>query len=527
MFNTLSPKLISIFLMLALINIFCGISLVMGQTSPAGLFDDHQEVVEDLANVDFRTDIRMFVVMAALNAAGYNFEAENKDFSKTRTYVMEKLSLLPPGTFTELKLQYQTTNLWAPETTHAAYTSLALLLEGPPDFNYKEQLLNSPHGIDVIRGFEMLLPDFYNNANLEKLWNEVLPSYREELLLYRPVVHRVIKETLNYFRIPAKIYFDRNIVFMPDLLTYHDIVNARNVEDVYYIVVGPSENPEGNFIKLQHEYLHFLLDPLIEENTDILKESMSYLEVAKKQPLFPKDLWNDYNLLVTESLIESLLHRMHPKADETKQDRNLRNLKLVQRGMILCPYFERKLNSFESKTGDGVSLPNFLVKTLSEIPSAEISKDLDAAMVTQKGLEKQEEELQEKIKLQKIAVEKQNLLNEAGALIASGDLAASSDRLNSLLKMEPGNGKAFFYLAQIAARQKNWRKSRELHAKTFKSQGLEPWVYARSLVQIGRINAAEGLYSEARKNFEQVLSLEGDLKESREEAEFLLGKLPE
>ena len=93
--------------------------------------------------------------------------------------------------------------------------------------------------------------------------------------------------------------------------------------------------------------------------------------------------------------------------------------------------------------------------------------------------------------------------------------------------MEPGNGKAFFYLAQIAARQKNWRKSRELHAKTLKSQGLEPWIYAHSLVRIGRINAAEGLYSEARKNFEQVLSMEGDFKESREEAEFLLGKLPE
>ena len=257
-----------------------------------------------------------------------------------------------------------------------------------------QQVLKLPKQLQG--NLQMLLPDFYNNANLEKLWNEVRPSYRKELLLYRPVVHRVIRETLNYFKIPAKIYFDRNIVFMPDLLTYHDIVNARNVEDVYYIVVGPSENPEGNFIKLQHEYLHFLLDPLIEENTDILKESISYLELAKKQPLFPNDLWNDYNLLVTESLIESLLHRMHPEADETKQDRNLRNLKLVQRGMILCPYFERKLNSFESETGDEVSLPNFLVKTLSEIPSAEISKDLDAAMGTQKGLEKQEEELQEK-----------------------------------------------------------------------------------------------------------------------------------
>lgn len=112
-------------------------------------------------------------------------------------------------------------------------------------------------------------------------------------------------------------------------------------------------------------------------------------------------------------------------------------------------------------------------------------------------------------------------------MIASDDLTGASDKLNRLLGMEPDNGKAFFYLAQIYARQNNWRKSREFHRKTLNSQGLEPWIYAHSLVRIGRINAAEGLYIEARENFEQVLSMEGDLRESREEAEFLLGKLPQ
>ena len=526
MLNTHRPQMISACIISVLINICCGISLVRGQTTPANLLEDPKDNVEDLANVDFRTDIRMFVVMAALNAAGYTFESEDRDFSEARAYVMEKLSHLPPSTFTELQLQYKTTNLWAPETTHAAYTSLALLLEGPPDFAFKEQLLNVPHGIDVIRGFEMLLPDFYNNAELEKLWTEVQPSYQKELQLYRPMVLRVIRETLDYFRIPAKIYFDRNIVFIPDLLTYHDIVNARNVEDVYYIVVGPSEDPEGNYLKLQHEYLHFLLDPLIEEHSDTLKKSESFLGLAQKQPLFPKDLWNDYNRLITESLIESILFRIHPEENVTAEDSNLRKLRLVQRGMILCPWFERKLSSFEADTGEGVSLPLFLGRILSEIPAAEIEKDLDEVIVTQKGLEKQEEQLQEKIRLQEIELEKQKLLDDAGSLIAAGDMAGSSGKLNRLLEMDPGSGKAFFYLAQIAARQKNWRKSRELHRKTLSSQGLEPWIYAHSLVRIGRINAAEGLYSEARKNFEQVLSMEGDLRESREEAGFLLGNLP-
>ena len=524
MLNTLKSKQLPIFLVLFATILLSGATMVKAQISPANLLKDN---VEDLANVDFRTDIRMFVVMTALNAAGFDYESENKEITGVRATVRDRLSSLPSSTINELRLQYQTTNLWAPETTHAAYTSLALLLEGPPEFDYMEQLVNVPHGIDVIRGFEQLLPEFYTKAGLEEMWREVLPEYQRELQLYRPVVNSVIRDTLGYFRIPAKIYFDRNIVIIPDLLAYHDIVNARNVEDVYYIVVGPAEDPGENFIKLQHEYLHFLLDPLIAEKNEMLKKSASYLELANKQPLFPEELWDDYNLFVTESLIESILARLHPDINASPKEKKLRKLRLVKSGMILCPYFERRLDFFETKTENAMTLPLFLDQMLAVIPGEEIKKDIDDASAIQKEMEKEEEQLQEKIRIQETMLEKQRLLNEAGSRIASDNLDAAAESLDKLLEMDPENGKAFFYQAQIAAKKGNWRRSRQLHLKTLAAKGLESWIYAHSLIQTGRINAAEGLYAEARENFEKVLSMEGDLKESRQEAEFLLGKLPQ
>ena len=493
------------------------------QVTPANTLKDN---VEDLANVDFKTDIRMFVVMAALNGAGFDFETEGREFSAARSAVREKLGSLPANTFNELRLQYQTTNLWKPETTHAAYTSLALLIEGPPEFEYMEQLLNVPHGIDVIRGFETLLPDFYTKAGLAEIWKDIQPEYQRELQAYRPVVNQVIRDTLQYFRIPARIYFDRNIVIIPDLLAYHDIVNARNVEDVYYIVVGPADNPENNFIKLQHEYLHFLLDPLIAEKTEMLKKTSSFLELARQQPLFPEDLWDDYNLLVTESLIESILFRLHPELSKTEKEKKLRKLRLIRNGMILCPYFERKLEYFEKNTGEDATLPDFLENMLTGIPGEEIRKDIDDASVIQNELDAERDELEKKIRLQEIRMEKQALLEEAGSRIAANELDAAGETLGKLLEMDPGNGNAFFYLAQISARKKNWREARDYFLKTINSEGLEPWVYAHSLIQTGRINAAEGLFDQAKRNFEQVLSMEGELKDSREEAKFLLGKLP-
>lgn len=483
--------------------------------------------IADMANVDFKTDIRIFTVMAALNAAGFDFETEEREISPVRAKIMEKISSLPPSTYTELRLQYQATNLWAPETTHAAYTSLALLLEGPPEFNYREQLINAPHGIEVIRGFETLLPDFYNNAGIEQLWREFQPLYQEELQRYRPIVNRVITETLDYFRIPAKIYLDRNIVIIPDLLAYQDIVNARNVEDVYYIVVGPTDDPEKNFIKLQHEYLHFLIDPLIREERETLRKSEAFLEVARKQPLFPEELWNDYPLLVTECLIESILHRNHPGEEGEEKKPGRRTLDLIQRGMILSPYFERRLAFYESKTTSDVALPQFLRTMLSEIPKEEIKKDFEKAKLIQKELEKAEKEMEEQAKIQQAQRQRRQLLDQAGSLIARSRFDEATTALDQLLEMSPEDGHAYFYLAQISAKKGDWKKARQLHLRTIESEGLEPWIYAHSLVQIGRINAAEGLYQEARENFEQVMEMEGDFDDARKEAEFLLGKLPQ
>ena len=483
--------------------------------------------VQDLANVDFKTDVRIFVVMAALNASGFDFEIDDQEITGVRAELLRRLNRLPNSTFTELRLQYQNTNLWTPETTHAAYTSLALLLEGPPEFAYREQLANAPHGVAVIRGFETLLSDFYVDAGLEQLWREIQPQYQRELQLYRPVVNRMIREILDYFRIPARIYFDRNIVIIPDLLAYRDIVNARNVEDVYYIVVGPTSDPEKNYLKLQHEYLHFLLDPLIAENSELVEQLGRYLDASRRQPFFPEDLWNDHALLVTETLIETILFRLHPDKYPSGDDKAGKSFDLVQQGMILHPYFDRKLKQFESNTAEAVTLPNFLKSMLKDIPDEEIAGDLRSAEQMQAKIEEEEERLQEQIRLQKLEAEKQKLIEQAGSFIAAGELDQASDIIDQLLELEPDNGKGLFYLAQISARKGDWKIARELHRKTIESPGLDPWIYAHSLVQIGRINAAEGLYQEARQSFEAVLAMDGEIRESRQEAEFLLGKLPQ
>src|SRR5690606_36944242 len=149
--------------------------------------------------------------------------------------------------------------------TQAAFTSFALLLYGPPQFELALDLKHMPPGTEGLAGFELLLSEFYRAAQIDSLWSRLQQAHGEELIAYRPVLMRVIRDTLEYLRMPPRVVLDRRIVLMSDLLSHHVVVNARNLQTVYYMIVGPTHDPAANYLQLQHEYLHFILDPIVDK----------------------------------------------------------------------------------------------------------------------------------------------------------------------------------------------------------------------------------------------------------------------
>ncbi len=90
----------------------------------------------DLAEfgVEFQTDPRLIIMMAALEAAGFDAVANGRQPSAFRSQVRKELAILDPDLRSRLRAFYERTKLPAPATAAdqaARYVSLALTL-GPP-----------------------------------------------------------------------------------------------------------------------------------------------------------------------------------------------------------------------------------------------------------------------------------------------------------------------------------------------------------------------------------------------------------
>ncbi len=505
-------------------NMLRGLLLAAALSCPPAWAAQSQSL-QGLVNIRFQNDVRLFTVMAALNAAGFDAESEGRTMSEVRLRVREELSGLDPELVGRLR-QFYLEKLEGAAIDHpqTAYTSLALLLSGPPGFELASAEENLPADARHVAGFERLLPEFYRKAGVPKLWEKYRPAYERELLAYEPLLREIITETLEYFRVPARVVLDREIVLIPDLLDQKDIVNARNLERVYYIVAGPADDPRSNRRQLQHEYLHFLVDPLVRKFGLPLMDHEDLLDLAQRQPHIRSEYQNRYLLMVTESLIESLQTAI---AGGSEQQRQRELVEDFRQGLILAPYFHRGLASYGRS--EMVSLPTFMESLLAGVDPREVRRDeeqiaeleqqlLEADQASRAEAEQARGELQRR---QRIG----SLFRDATEALRAGQLESAEESLRALLELEPDHGGSWFYLGQIAVQRQQYPAALEAYRRSAEAPGAEAWVRAWSLLRMGRIRASRGEFEEARRLFESVRQLEGDLQGARQEAEESLALL--
>lgn len=477
--------------------------------------------VEDLVNVQFRTDVRLFTVMAALNASGYDFEAPGEEHSGTRSQIRSRLQSVNPELLDEMRAFYRQLRSPDPVDVQSAFVSLALLVTGPPEFAVDEHAEHIPADVVPVARFAGYLPAFYEKARVDELWEEFRGRHQAALASYRPILTDVIRETLEYFRVPARIVLDRRMILIPDLLNFKGVVNARNLEREYIVVLGPANDPADQYAQLQHEYLHFLVDPLIEKFSAILLKHREIEKVAFRQPHLSPQYRDRFLLVATESLIEAIQMRLHPPEDSERQ-----LAELFSRGLVLAPSFHAELRRFESIADE--PLTSHVKAIFESIKSDQVREweDLAAQSLQRREAEAEEVRSQEERARADFEAEAQrrDLLNEAGGLLASGDLDPAREKIAELLRLDPENGSAHFYLAQIHSQQENFPLAFEHYQKAARSDA-EPWIRAWAVVRMGKFLAYQGREQEARKYFQQVLALGEDLRGARQEAENALAVL--
>lgn len=477
----------------------------------------------DLLNIDLRADVRLFTVLAALNASGFDFEVPGKDMAPLRARLRDELTGLDPDLRRRLRVHLGLHRRGDARSMQTAYTSLALLIDGPPDFRLLPDAPAIPWDVQGILGFEELLPDFYRQARVAELWERFRPEYERELEAYRPVIRQAIQQALDYLRIPQRIVLDRKVVIMADLLSHQDVVNARNLEKTYYLVLGPAATPASNLEQVQHEYLHFLVDPIVEKHSTLIMKQREHQELAERQPGLARDFRGRFLLVVGESLIEAVMHRLHPPPDLEAA-----TAAMFRRGLIYFPYFLTHLQQFENTVD--VQLPVYLEQVFAGMNKAELSqveKDVTAYEArTLAARQAEEEALAREQAAYELRQEIRRLLNEAGGLMGSGRFAEARESLRRLLELAPGNGSALFYLAQASTQLGDLEAAIQAYTAVESAPDVEVWVKAWSAVRLGRILAHQGQFEAARARFEAVLNMEGDLRGAADDARQSLTMLP-
>ncbi|HET8676619.1 MAG TPA: hypothetical protein VFO63_12565, partial [Blastocatellia bacterium] len=401
-----------------------GLSLVSAavaqQPKPQPKKPEQPTAVEDVGfippsdvNVRIEPDVRTLVVMAAINLAGFDYEAQGQPLSPARAELRKDLANLNPQIKQELAAFYKSHR--RPEVDEAVdaqrYAALSLLMTPPPAFtvytrddNNDGKPDNIPDDLQpLIRdGFVGLVSRFYTASGIKDLLPKYMSVGQTYSNLYRRPVGEMIYKTLEYFHtkpetivrlrplvvetkptdgsarretqrmiartrtrqvyvIPDPLASLDTSVIRDDLLNQKDEILSRRVGDDYTLIIGPSVTPNRGAIR--SALIRFVLDPMIERH---LKASLEYkdqiLQLLAAVPTASKSIGPSVYLILRQSLAVAAETRMRRiQAAETggtyTEDDAIYDLaQNYLRGAVLAFHFYESLKGFEQV---GINIEDF------------------------------------------------------------------------------------------------------------------------------------------------------------------------
>ena len=471
------------------------------------------QLVEGLVNIKFQLDSRVFAATAALNAAGFDLDAAELAENPPRKLVREWLSRMPPELLERLRQFYVSHDVERdPLKQQSKYISLSLSLTGAPEFRLKVKPRDAPSDVQSLIGFEDLIRETWEKGDLVRLWGMVQPFYLKEIESQRPVIRQTILTCLRYMHTEPRIALDRQVIFIPDLLNAYGVVNARNLGDTYIVIVGPFRTAKSMH-GIRHEYLHFMIDPLIAKYTAYLPEAEPFLESVRQRPRVLARYKEDFSLVVTESLIGSIERRLNAGSDEEKAFQLVTG---YDEGLVLAPYFEEALKKFERGRP---SLQEFIPELLQGIRWDIEKKRPELLARLRDELASRHSHQQAQAQAEgKRDQEARDLLTDANKSLLAGDFDKAKELLSQVLRRDPDNASALYGMAQIAGQNQDLEGALGLYERAARNAGEQKWIAAWCLVRRGNIFYFQRDTARARSEWSTVLDMKGDLRGAREEA---------
>jgi hypothetical protein len=240
--------------------------------------------------VRIEPEARLIVMMAALDAAGFDPTPEGAEPSAFRAQVRRDLMGLDEDLRKRLGSFYRTNRLSGNATAAeqaARYVSLAYALGPVPALEAPARSIDLPSGLLEVLDFAPLVREFYAKSGIAERLPGYLRLYQTEVDRLRVPTAEMVRNALSYLhtrpitttieRIPVKTQtsgnsknqqpryttreHERRFFIVPDLLGAPGAINFRVIGDDYYAVIPSDTNPTSS--ELRRAYLQYVADPLI------------------------------------------------------------------------------------------------------------------------------------------------------------------------------------------------------------------------------------------------------------------------
>lgn len=288
--------------------------------------------------VRIQPEPRLIVMMAALDAAGFDPVPNGQDPSIFRAQVRRDQAELDEGLRSRLRDFFERNKLKAqggtqptPAEQTARYLSLAYALGPAPGFDAPARTDDLPAGLLEVLDFAPLLREFYRKSGIDSRLPAYLKMHQEEGDRLRGQTAEMVRFVLSYLhtrpqtttieRIPVKSSgattsgqkkdappkftvreHERRFFIVPDLLAASGAINFRVIADDYYVIVPESTDPTS--AEMRRAYLQYVVDPIITRfNRDIAQRREQIKQLLDERTKAGASVTPDVFRAVARSLV--------------------------------------------------------------------------------------------------------------------------------------------------------------------------------------------------------------------------------
>lgn len=295
---------------------------------------------------NYRPDIRVFTVLAFVNAGGYepfNLDSISVERKEIRLYLD---SIVSDSLKQEIK------DICKPDKRHRfiiPQIQLALNLTYPPNFKWLPDSLKTKPGPKNIKDEEKylkLLNEFYVEANIPKLWEKYSPVFESNNLKYSQFGSQAIENITEFCRVDSSFYKNKygKFNFYEEELANKGWGSIFSSKDTVFYFMNYQVDGEAAFY---HESLHLLINAITDKYSKLLQTKKEIATIASDMRL-KLGIYIALNDLFSECMVRTIDLTLREKYNNYSREVILNNLeKEYKRGLILVPYFYSSLKKYQ------------------------------------------------------------------------------------------------------------------------------------------------------------------------------------